>query len=153
MPLIKYSGYIFLPGGNPAANMPFAIKLVGGNRLIPLLADKQGNAPLPNPLMTDADGLLMFYAAPGAFCVELSGEMFQIMPAADETDEAWPGTFVYDQASPLSVWTIDHFFGIQPSVAIVVDGTESEAQVSHVDTITTVITFSQPVSGQAYLRR
>lgn len=153
MPLIKYAAYIYLPGGNPAANMLFPIRITGGNVLVPLRADKAGVSPLSNPLSTDEEGLLEFYAAPGTFCVELAGEMTHIMPAEDETDAAWPGTFIHDQSTPQATWTVNHYFGVEPSVSCLVAGQHTEVDVMHPDAETTVITFAAPTVGVAYLRR
>lgn len=153
MPLIKYMQYITLPDGSPAAEMSIPIHLVGGSVLVPLFADKAAVTPLANPVTTDQDGLAEFYAAPGAFCAELAGSMFHLMVAADEPDDAWPGTFVHEQVSPASVWTIGHHFGVTPAATILVGGQSVEADVTHPDAETTVITFSAPTVGVALLRR
>lgn len=153
MPLIKYATYVYLPGGNPAANMDIPIQLVGGNQLVPLFADKAATTPLPNPVTTDAEGFLWFYAAPGAFCLELSGEMFHVLVAEDETDEAWPGLFIHDQPVAASTWKINHHFGVQPAVTVLVAGQRAEVDVTHPDDTTAVLTFGAPTVGVAYLRR
>lgn len=153
MPLIRYSQYITYPDGSPAASIPLAVWLLGGNVPIPLFADKAGTVPLANPTMTDGDGLISVFAAPGPLTAELAGQVFPFLVDATETDEAWPGTFVHTQAVAATVWTVEHHFGIQPTVENLVLSEPTEAQVSHPDDETTVITFAVPTAGTAHLRR
>ena len=153
MPLIKYTRYISYPTGNPAANTPVAVWLLGGNVLVPLFADKAGTIPLANPVTTDQDGLVSVYAAPGPLTVELAGQVFALLVDAGETDDAWPGVFVHEQDTPASVWTVEHHFGVEPTVDSLVSSLSTAAEVSHPDTETTVITFAAPTSGVAHLRR
>lgn len=153
MPLILYSQYIAYPDGSPAAEIELPVWLLGGNQLIPLFSDKAGTTPVANPAMTDVDGLISVYAAPGALTVELAGQFFHFPVDATETDPAWPGTFIHTQASSATVWTVEHHFGTEPGVDVLVGGVPVEAEVSHTDDETTVITFSAPTTGVAYLRR
>lgn len=153
MPLIKYTQYITYPGGNPAANILVPVWLLGGNVTIPVFSDKAGTTPVPNPVMTDVDGMISVYAAPGPVTAELAGQVFPFLVDATETDPAWPGTFIHTQAVAATVWTVEHHFGIEPSVEILVGGARVEATVTHSGDETTVLTFSAPQSGTALLRR
>jgi hypothetical protein len=153
VPLIHYSQYIYLPGGNPAPNIDLPVYLAGGNVQVPLFANKAGTTPLANPVTTDADGFIEFYAAPGDYTVWLAGTVWDIVVDDDETDQAWPGTFVHEQSSPATVWTVGHHFGTIPTVSLVLSDTVAEAEVTHPDDETTVITFNVAQSGTAYLRR
>jgi hypothetical protein len=153
MPLIKYAQYLTYPDGNPVDTMPYPVQLLGGNILVPTFADKAGTTPLANPVLTDTDGLLTFYAAPGSFFTDVSGTLFHYLVDDTEPDDAWPGTFVHAQASPASVWTIEHHFGVEPEVTVLVAAQASEGDVTHPDDETTIITFGSPVSGTALLRR
>lgn len=153
MPLIKYGQFLTFPDGSPAAETSFPVMLLGGNVLVPVFADKAGTTPLANPVMTDTDGLLTFYAAPGCFATDVAGTFFHYLVDELEPDDAWPGTFIHEQTSPASVWTVEHHLGVEPSVQVVVLGAATEAEVSHTDEETTVITFGAPTSGTAYLRR
>lgn len=153
MPLIHYSQYLTYADGTPAANIPVPVRLLGGNVLVPLFSDKAGTVPLANPAMTDVDGLVTFYTAPGAFCTDISGNMFHYEVDEAETDESWPGTFVHDQAVAASVWTVEHHFGTPPAVTVLVAGQVAEADVTHPDFETTTITFGAPTVGVALLRR
>jgi hypothetical protein len=131
----------------------FPVRLLGGNVLVPLFSDKAGTLPLANPTMTDVDGLATFYAAPGEYSTDISGNVFHYDVDATETDEAWPGTFVHDQGVAAAVWTVKHHFGAPPAVTVLVAGQVAEADVSHPDSETTLITFGAPAVGVAFLRR
>lgn len=152
MPLIHYRQFLTYPDGNPAANTTFPVWNLGGNVLIPLFSDKLAT-PLANPLMTDAEGLLEFFAPPGSYTVNVAGAIVHALVALTELDDAWPGTFVHTQALAAAVWTVDHHFGIEPSVNVVTGGNVVEADIAHPTTAQTVITFSSPQSGTAHLRR
>lgn len=153
MPLINYSQYLTYADGSPAANAPFPVRLLGGNVLVPLFSDKAGTVPLANPAMTDADGFITFFAAPGGFCTDISGNMFHYDVDPTETDEAWPDVFIHEQAVAATTWTVTHHFGTYPTVTVLVDGVRVEATVEHVDTETTTLTFSPATAGTALLRR
>lgn len=153
MPLIKYGQFLTYPDGNPAAGASFAVRLTGGNTLVPVFADKAGTVPLANPVETDQNGLLTFYAAPGSFYTDIAGSLFHYPVDAEEQDDAWPGTFVHVQDVPATVWTVAHHFGIEPEVTVLVSATVTPGTVAHTDTHTTTITFGNPVTGTALLRR
>lgn len=155
MPLIKYSQFFFNPGGGEAAGVPMRVTLTGGNQLTRLFADKAGTQPLENPLPTATDpaGLLSFYAPPGDYTVWFAGQAWPLPVDEDETDPAWPGLFIHHQISPAAVWTIDHWFGVRPSVSLLVGGQETNADVAHPDENTTIVTFGAPQTGTAHLRR
>jgi hypothetical protein len=60
--------------------------------------------------------------------------------------------FTYVQSSPSSNWVIEHSLGKHPSVSIVDDnGNMIMADVRYIDLENLEITFSQPVSGEAFL--
>lgn len=153
MPLVKYFQYLTYADGQPAANAAFPVQLLGGNVLTPLFSDKPGAVPLANPIMTDGDGLATFYAAPGDFATDISGNVFHYDVDPTETDEAWPGLFIHEQAVAATVWTVNHRFGVQPTVTVLVDGARVEATVAHPSSETTTITFSPATAGTAFLRR
>jgi hypothetical protein len=152
MPLIEYECYITYPDGHPAVGREQLICMLGGNVGVPLFQDKAGAVPLANPLTTDGDGLATFFAAPGSFITELAGELFHFMVAAAEPDDAWPGVFIHEQAAPAAVWTVNHHFGLEPSVTVLAAGQVTEGDVTHPTGEQTVITFGAPVAGTAYLR-
>lgn len=153
MPLIRYFQYITYPGGAPAADVTLPVWLLGGNQPVPLFTDKAGTVPLANPVTTAPDGLIDVFAAPGPLTAELAGQVFPLLVHPDETDAAWPDTFVHTQSVAATVWTVVHHFGIQPAVTNLVASEPVNAEITHPDDETTVITFSAPTSGTALLRR
>lgn len=153
MPLIRYTQYITYPDGNPAANIAVPVWLLGGNIAVPVFSDKAGTAPVPNPVMTDVDGMISVYAAPGPLTAELAGQVFPFLVDATETDPAWPGTFIHEQAVAAATWTVEHHFGTEPTVQVVIGTQAALTAVDHPDDETTVLTFNPPQAGTAYLRR
>lgn len=153
MPLIHYRQFLTYPDGDPAANTTFPVWNLGGNVLVPLFSNKLGTVPLANPVMTDSEGLLEFYAPPGPYTVDVAGAIVHALVAGTETDPAWPGLFIHNQPVAASVWTVDHHFGVQPDVNLLIAGDVVEADITHPTTEQTVITFSSAQSGAAHLRR
>lgn len=152
MPLIHYSHYFYYPGGGPAGGEEMTVMRAGGNQPTALFSDKAGTVPLTNPLETENDGRLSFYAAPGNYAVWFVGEYWAVPVDEDETDPAWPGLFVHEQSTPSAVWTVNHHLGIEPSATVLVDGQRTEADVTHPSTSQTVLTFGAPTAGVAHLR-
>ena len=153
MPLIKYRQYIFNPGGDYAEGVEVMVHLCGGNVAVPLRADKSGTQPLPNPATTGEEGLLEFHAAPGHYGVWYGGTFWPLLVAEEETDPVTPDLFVHTQVTPATVWTVDHWFGTQPDVTVLVDGQPLDASITHPSATQTVITFAAPFTGVAHLRR
>jgi hypothetical protein len=154
MPLIKYSQYLTYPDGSPAAEASFPVQLTGGNVLVPTFTSKAGTTPLANPVLTDGDGLLTFYAAPGSFFTDIAGTLFRYFVDQAEADDAWPGLYVHEQTASASVWTVHHHFGTAPAVTVLSGaGQEIPASVAHPDAETTTLTFETPTTGTAHLRR
>jgi hypothetical protein len=61
-------------------------------------------------------------------------------------------TYVFNQASPLAVWTINHGLGEFPSVAVIDStGAMVEGDVSYVSSEQIVLSFTGAFSGTAYL--
>lgn len=150
--LVLYSAYVFFPGGDLAVNYPVRVTHLGSNTASLIFSDGSGT-PAANPISTDGDGLLAFYSAPGLYGFEISGTFFPVPLDSSVTWDVWPDLSVFEQASPSSVWTIDHHFGVAPSVDLVTGPSLTEAQVTHPTTQQTVITFGSPQTGTAYLRR
>lgn len=60
--------------------------------------------------------------------------------------------FIFTQATPLAVWTIDHNFGNYPNVFVLdTNGDECEGDIGNPTINRTVITFSAPFAGTARL--
>lgn len=148
-----YSAMIFYPGGNLAAGASVRISMDGSNVPPLIFADTNGTVPAANPLVADGMGTVQFYAAPGLYLAELSGTFTRIRPDAGWVGDVTPDVFVFTQAVPSTVWTVDHFFGTEPSVTVVSAGAQIETLITHPSAVQSVLTFSSPVSGTATLRR
>lgn len=154
MALALYSRYLYYPGGGQAAGRDVPVFLTGSNVEAMLFADREGTTPAPNPAVTDADGLLSFYAAPGMYSVPFAGESYLVEVDPAEPSQVHPGLFVHEQETPATTWTIAHHFGIEPRVDVMVNKASTvPAAVTHPDTQTTVVTFASPTAGTAHLRR
>jgi hypothetical protein len=57
----------------------------------------------------------------------------------------------FTQAVPSTVWTINHNFGLYPSVTVVGPTGLVEGDVTYIDLNNLSITFAVPISGVAYL--
>ena len=61
-------------------------------------------------------------------------------------------TYIHNQLSSSSIWTINHNLGFNPSVEILSDGgMEIEGEVIHTNSNQVVINFSIPITGSARL--
>lgn len=59
--------------------------------------------------------------------------------------------FVYNQTLPASTWTITHTLGYEPSVSIIINGEEVDADVDFPNNSVVVVTFNSPQTGIARL--
>lgn len=153
MSLVLYSTMLFYPGGGVASGASIAIHLHGSNQAPILFTDSAGTTPAANPITADGMGQLSFWAAPGHYMAELAGDMFYIPIDPSHTEPVWQDLWVHAQSTPATVWTINHHFGTNPSVDVIVSGAVVEGEVAHSGPETTTITFGSAVSGTAYLRR
>lgn len=91
------------------------------------------------------------------------GDNIIVTPVINQITVAAPGPqgpsgaaasvfYVHTQATPASVWTINHNLGGQPT-AVVLDsaGTQCEGTFSYPTNNQMVITFSSPFTGTAYI--
>ena len=61
-------------------------------------------------------------------------------------------SYIHNQASAASVWTINHGLQFIPNITVVdSSGTVVEGSYNYPDNNTVVLTFSSPFSGKAYL--
>ena len=67
--------------------------------------------------------------------------------------EGVPGTksYIFTQRTPHTPWVITHGLDCDPSVSVVVDGEEVDADVTYPSPYQVVITFADPQSGTARL--
>lgn len=153
MALVPYTAYLYFPGGQPAANWTVGVFPRASNVPALLYSDSAGITPMANPTVTDADGMVSFYAAPGDYMARVGMEYQPVGIDPGHTDPVWPGLHIHEQTIPASTWTIAHHFGIEPHVQIVVAGGDTEAEITHPDPETTVVLFGAPTTGVAHLRR
>src|SRR3990172_12784114 len=140
MPFPAYSTFLSVPGGDPAADWPVGVFSRGSTQPTLLFSDSVATTPLANPVMTDGEGRLFFYAAPGDYMVPLAGEWFWVPLDSSVTEVVWSNLWTHEQETPSSVWTINHHFGVSPSVEILIDGESVESVVTHPSLSQTVIT-------------
>jgi hypothetical protein len=153
MGLVLYSQFIQFPDGTPAADFPVPVLRRGSNQLSLLFQDELGTLPAANPFVTDGDGFMSWWAAPDEYETWMSGFPLRIPIDPSHTAAVLPGLWVHQQSTPATVWTVDHHFGVEPAVSVLVAGQHTEADVTHPDAQTTVITFAVPTVGMAQLRR
>lgn len=61
-------------------------------------------------------------------------------------------TYVFEQSSPQTIWTIVHNLGKNPSISVVdSSGNVVEGSYQYIDVNTIQITFSAAFSGKCYL--
>jgi hypothetical protein len=151
--LTPYRTMLFFPGGNQAAGASVKVSTDASNVAPLIFTDAAGTTPAANPAIADSQGVVFFYAAPGYYLAELSGTFTRIPVDFTYPTPTWPNLFIHTQAVAATVWTINHFFGIQPMVSVDVGAALVETQVDHPSASQTVITFGVPMTGIAYLRR
>lgn len=151
--LVPYLADMYFPDGSPAADYTTAVRPRASNQLALLFTDGTGTTPADNPVTTDEFGVASFWAAPGDYVSIIAGAVFEYQVEPSFTDPVWPDLWVHAQTVLSAVWSVDHCFGIPPSVELVLSGQETEAAVAHPTTLLTTITFGVPVTGTAYLRR
>lgn len=78
MALARYSDSFWFPNGILAQNVPATVFPQNNSALATLWADAAGTVPLPNPLNTNALGVLTFYATVGTYWVHIDTETFLV---------------------------------------------------------------------------
>lgn len=144
---------MFYPAGGFAQNVVVDVTLFGSNMAPALFTDPAGTVPKPDPVTTDANGLLSFYASPGVYRVEYAGEQFFVDLDPAEPSEVVAGQTTHVQSSPATVWTVAHHFGTEPSVDVRTDQATAEPVVEYLGKDSLTITFNVPATGTATLRR
>lgn len=142
------------------AGTPVAIMLPSTNTHATLYSDRVRSSILPNPTQLGQDGNLSFYAEPGDYDLLFVGSEPITVEAAPDVRDVGTGTpgasggsYVHDQASPSTTWTIDHNLGYYPNVqSFDTNGVELLGGTkSHSSLIQTVITWAVAVSGKSYV--
>jgi hypothetical protein len=78
--------------------------------------------------------------------------VFPFVPAPGGVESRGPiGATVHHQDAPARTWTIMHNLGYNPSVAIMINDQEVDADVNYPNLNTVLIVFSTPQKGSARL--
>jgi hypothetical protein len=93
------------------------------------------------------NSVLLRAATPGPAVI---AEVGKVGPAGRDGTTS---TFTFVQETPVAVWVITHNLGYAPAGVFVsdIDGDDVIGDIEHTDLNTTTITFSEPISGTAYL--
>lgn len=78
MALARYSDTFWFPNGVLAASMAATVFPKGSSVPAVLWSDAAGTLPLPNPLSTNASGVLTFHATVGEYWVHIDTEVFLV---------------------------------------------------------------------------
>lgn len=78
MAIARYQAKYWFPNGALAVNIPARIFFLDNNALAPIFTDITGTTPLPNPVNTDAFGILTFWAEEGEYWVYIDARSFRV---------------------------------------------------------------------------
>lgn len=130
--------------------LPFGVRVAGGE---PLDGDRYVVATITgrNLLLTQGrtfEGLQVYVEADQVLYILKGATNSDWVPLAGGGDLTWE----FVQAAPLTLWTLAHNLGKEPSVTIKNNsGDEVEAFVNHVDDNNLTITFNVAFAGIATL--
>jgi hypothetical protein len=138
---------ILFSDGTIARSKTVKVYVTGTSTLAALYADIGGTIPLPNPVTTDSQGNLRFFAGPGTYDLELNN--FRVTVTLADAAGAGAG-FDYTQSSPSAQWVVPHAMGRIPAVDVYIGGklvgVDVDASITQV-----VITFPSAQTGVAVL--
>lgn len=136
--------------GGPIANQPIFVRLRGSLALAELFSDASGVASADNPVETDINGDLVFFADAGYYDLVFGGVEKPITVGSPGGSEA--RAYTHFQPVAVTPWIIAHGLSFRPAGVRVIESTGDplEAAIDYVgDTVR--ITFDAPTSGVAYL--
>ncbi len=150
-----YQDTYWFPDGTLAAGIEARVFPRHSNVLATIWQDAGETIPAPNPILTDAGGVLTFYATPGDYWIYIGRQSFRIPLDADGViDDVWYETYEHIQSVPSDTWVIAHDMNANPLVAVTIGGEYIPGvSVTYTDLNNLIIQFSTPQVGTALLRR
>jgi hypothetical protein len=137
--------------GGPIANQLVSVRLRGSLQLAELFSDETEVAGAANPVMTDADGVLVFFAAAGYYDLVFHDVEVPIVVGSPGGGEARAKTHI--QSVAVTPWVITHGLSFQPAGVQIIESTGDPivGAVDYPSPGLVRITFDAPTSGVAYL--
>lgn len=84
MPIRQFSRQFWFPSGVLAANLPARIFPLNSNALATLYTDGTGTTQIANPVTTDINGTVAFWAESGEYWVHIDAETFRFSVGMDQ---------------------------------------------------------------------
>jgi hypothetical protein len=147
---------IRMASGRLAKNFPVDVFLPGTTTRAPLYSNQNRSAAVSNPVFTDSQGNLEFYANPGVYNLRFGSFTIQAEVEVNPIDDVGSGSevrFDYHQIAPAATWIIEHNLGKYPNWVVFLDeepGVVTLPDITHVSETLTSMEFPSPVSGSAH---